>query len=414
MAADLDLRCIAEGVETVAQRRMLKFLQCHLVQGFLYSQAVPADDFARAPDRAGDPGGRPRRRLAAGLGSGTFPCMRTRTVESRRDRMEMATEAGYPKVSLGSVLAGVLVAYGAFAIMAAIAGGILNAIGVDTRSLSTNDWREYGIATGAAAALSLFLSYLFGGYVAGRMARRAGALNGALVFLFGILLVAGLAAAVGTQADGDAVISNLRSMGVPTSGEEYAAIGTFAGLGAIVAMLARLDPRRHLGRALARQARWPGRSTRPSGPSATRRSSTTASGPPRSVGPVATSPPTQRHHDHARSTSATPAPPSTTTSCPSAPGRCTSARQQRPQGGGGVGSASEQPPPERRGLGPEAGAAERGELQVAHRVDGVAVDPHLEVEVRARRVAGRPAVPDHLLLWPPWPPRSPTRRLRWP
>ena len=151
--------------------------------------------------------------------------------------MELATEAGYPKVSLGSVLAGVLVAYGAFAILAAIAGGVLNAIGVDTRSLSTNDWREYGIATGAAAALSLFLAYLFGGYVAGRMARRAGALNGALVFLFGILLVAGVAGAIGTQADGDAVVSNLRSMGVPTSGEEYAAIGTFAGLGAIIAML---------------------------------------------------------------------------------------------------------------------------------------------------------------------------------
>lgn len=151
--------------------------------------------------------------------------------------MELATEAGYPKVSLGSVLAGVLVAYGAFAILAAIAGGILNAAGVETGSLSTNDWREYGIATGAAAAISLFLAYLFGGYVAGRMARRAGALNGALVFLFGILLVAGIAAAIGTQADGDAVVSNLRSMGVPTSGEEYAAIGTFAGLGAIVAML---------------------------------------------------------------------------------------------------------------------------------------------------------------------------------
>ena len=50
--------------------------------------------------------------------------------------MELATEAGYSKVSLGSVLAGVLVAYGAFAIIAAIAGGILTAIGVDTESLS--------------------------------------------------------------------------------------------------------------------------------------------------------------------------------------------------------------------------------------------------------------------------------------
>ena len=47
MASELDLRCIAEGVETVAQRRMLKFLGCHLVQGFLYSKAVPADDFTQ-------------------------------------------------------------------------------------------------------------------------------------------------------------------------------------------------------------------------------------------------------------------------------------------------------------------------------------------------------------------------------
>jgi EAL domain-containing protein (putative c-di-GMP-specific phosphodiesterase class I) len=46
MAADLHLRCIAEGVETVSQRRMLKFLQCHLVQGHLYSKAVSAEDFA--------------------------------------------------------------------------------------------------------------------------------------------------------------------------------------------------------------------------------------------------------------------------------------------------------------------------------------------------------------------------------
>jgi diguanylate cyclase (GGDEF)-like protein len=46
MASELRLRCIAEGVETVSQRRMLKFLQCHLVQGHLYSKAVSADDFA--------------------------------------------------------------------------------------------------------------------------------------------------------------------------------------------------------------------------------------------------------------------------------------------------------------------------------------------------------------------------------
>jgi len=160
-----------------------------------------------------------------------------RTVENRRDRMEIAHEAGYPKISFVSVLAGVLVSYGAFAILAGLTGAVLTAMGVDTEALSDNDWRQLGIGTGIGVAVSLFLSYLFGGYVAGRMARRAGAMNGLLVFVLGILLAAGVGAAIGSQADGDALMSNLRSIGVPTSGEEYAAIGTFAGLGALAAML---------------------------------------------------------------------------------------------------------------------------------------------------------------------------------
>ena len=160
-----------------------------------------------------------------------------RTVENRRDRMEIAHEAGYPKISFVSVLAGVLVSYGAFAILAGLTGAVLTAMGVDTEALSDNDWRQLGIGTGIGVALSLFLAYLFGGYVAGRMARRAGAMNGLLVFVLGILLAAGVGAAIGSQADGDALMSNLRSIGVPTSGEEYAAIGTFAGLGALAAML---------------------------------------------------------------------------------------------------------------------------------------------------------------------------------
>jgi EAL domain-containing protein (putative c-di-GMP-specific phosphodiesterase class I) len=42
MASDLHLRCIAEGVETREQRKVLRFLQCHLVQGYLYSRPLPA------------------------------------------------------------------------------------------------------------------------------------------------------------------------------------------------------------------------------------------------------------------------------------------------------------------------------------------------------------------------------------
>ena len=162
---------------------------------------------------------------------------RNRSVENRRDRMELANEAGYSKISIGSVLAGVLVAYGAFAILAAITGAVLSAVGVDVRALSDNDWRELGIGSGIAVVVSLLLSYLFGGYVAGRMARRAGAANGLLVFVLGLLVAAGVGAAVGSQADAEGILDNLRSIGVPTSGAEYSAIGTFAGIGSLLAML---------------------------------------------------------------------------------------------------------------------------------------------------------------------------------
>ncbi|MBW3614824.1 MAG: TIGR04086 family membrane protein [Actinobacteria bacterium] len=162
---------------------------------------------------------------------------RQRAVENRRDRLELAQEAGLGSASFVSILAGVLVAYGAFAVIAAIVGAVLGAIGFDTTEIGTNDWRQLGIGSGIAVGLSLFLAYLFGGYVAGRMARRAGAVNGLLVFVLGILVAGGIGAAIGVQADTDALTANLRSIGVPTTASEWSAIGTAAGLGALVAML---------------------------------------------------------------------------------------------------------------------------------------------------------------------------------
>lgn len=158
-------------------------------------------------------------------------------IETRRDRRALADEAGMGPFSLPSVLAGVLVGYGAFGVVAAITAGVLNAIGVDTTELTDNDWRQLGIGGAAAVCFVLFLSWFFGGYVAGRMARRAGAMNGLLVFVFGILVAAGVGAVVGTQADSEVVMDNLRSFGIPTSGEEWTAIGSIAGICAVVSML---------------------------------------------------------------------------------------------------------------------------------------------------------------------------------
>ncbi len=156
--------------------------------------------------------------------------------ESPRDRTALAREAGLGRLSLPSVLAGVLVAYGAFAVLAALVGAAAAAIGLNT-DLAGNDWATLGVGSAIAVAVVLLVAYLFGGYVAGRMARRAGLLNGLAVFVLAVVLVAAVAAIAASQADTTAVQANLRSLGIPTTGTEWGKVGTVAGIGSLAAML---------------------------------------------------------------------------------------------------------------------------------------------------------------------------------
>jgi hypothetical protein len=63
------------------------------------------------------------------------------------------------------------------------------------------------------------------------------------VFVLAILVPAILAAILSSQADqvdpnaGSTALGNLRSIGIPTSGDEWAQIGTIVGLGSLLAML---------------------------------------------------------------------------------------------------------------------------------------------------------------------------------
>jgi hypothetical protein len=82
-----------------------------------------------------------------------------------------------------------------------------------------------------------FVAYLFGGYVAGRMARRAGVVNGLAVFALAVLLVVVVGAIVASQTDTEAVQANLRSLGLPITATEWARIGSVAGIGTLVGML---------------------------------------------------------------------------------------------------------------------------------------------------------------------------------
>jgi hypothetical protein len=156
--------------------------------------------------------------------------------ESPQDRASLAREAGLGRLSFPSILAGVLVAYGAFAMLAALVGTVAAAIGLNT-DLNRNDWATLGMGSAIAVAMVLLVAYLFGGYVAGRMSRRAGLLNGLAVFLLALVLVAVVAAIAASQADAEAIRSNLRSLGIPTTDTEWGKAGTVAGLASLAAML---------------------------------------------------------------------------------------------------------------------------------------------------------------------------------
>jgi hypothetical protein len=156
--------------------------------------------------------------------------------ESPRDRKRLARQAGLRRLSFISALAGVLVAYGAFALLAALVGAVAVALGLDTE-LASNDWTTFGRGSAVTVTVVAFVAYLFGGYVAGRMARRAGLVNGLAVFALAVLLVVVVGAIVASQADTEAVQANLRSLGLPITAAEWARIGTVAGIGTLVGML---------------------------------------------------------------------------------------------------------------------------------------------------------------------------------
>ncbi len=54
MAHSFDMRVIAEGVENLNQRRILRERHCDMVQGYLYSPALPADQFLEWASRYGE------------------------------------------------------------------------------------------------------------------------------------------------------------------------------------------------------------------------------------------------------------------------------------------------------------------------------------------------------------------------
>jgi hypothetical protein len=165
--------------------------------------------------------------------------MVTRRNEVERDNRMPLARGG---ISTWSILTGVVVALGSFVLLSAIAAGILVATGVSAEDVSGGNLAEVGIVGGIVLAVAWFLSYLWGGYTAGRMARGKGWLNGLLVPIVAILLLliaGGIAAALGAdelnlQNPLPISTSNAADYGVPIGIATLVAIFLGAILGGIL------------------------------------------------------------------------------------------------------------------------------------------------------------------------------------
>ena len=139
-------------------------------------------------------------------------------------------------VSGGAILTGVVVAFGAMFLLSALVGGVLTAMGINQAEITTGEAVDAGIGAGIALVVAQFLSYLWGGYTAGRMGRGAGFTNGLLVPIVAILvavLVGAVAAALGATANLNLPFTTNR---LPLENDYLVNWGVGIGIASLVAM----------------------------------------------------------------------------------------------------------------------------------------------------------------------------------
>ena len=140
-------------------------------------------------------------------------------------------------IKWGAAFFGWLSANGLAVLLVALlsAGGVALGLaqGVDSADEAADQASTLGIGGGIAVLVVLFLAYLAGGYVAGRMSRFDGARQGLAVWIIGLLVVLLLAAAGGILGSQYNVLQPLNLPRIPI--DEGTA--TTAGIVTLVAIL---------------------------------------------------------------------------------------------------------------------------------------------------------------------------------
>jgi hypothetical protein len=164
--------------------------------------------------------------------------MATTAVERPKTRSDLAQLAGRGPFSFISMLAGVLVGYAMSALLIGGAAAVLVHNGSKTDL--TEGWDKLGTKGGLLLGGLLFVSYLVGGYVAGRMAWRRGWLHGLAIFAGSIVIVGAVALLVRRLAkpdDVEKITDAFRSFGIPTTRDEWRNVDSVVGLASLVGML---------------------------------------------------------------------------------------------------------------------------------------------------------------------------------
>lgn len=133
--------------------------------------------------------------------------------DDTRDEIRAAERREFGGMRFGSAFFGWLTATGLGVLLTALVAAILTALGLSAEDVGDGVARvvDLGIAGAIAIAVVVFIAYFAGGYVAGRMARFSGAIQGFAVWLWAIIiafLTAGLAFLFGDRFD---FLSNLQA-----------------------------------------------------------------------------------------------------------------------------------------------------------------------------------------------------------
>jgi hypothetical protein len=158
------------------------------------------------------------------------------TKGAARDAVE-AQRARHGGLKWGAAFFGWLSANGLAVLLIALlsAAGVAVGLtqGVPTADQATAQASSIGLAGGIALLVILFLAYLAGGYVAGRMARFNGIKQGVAVWVIGLLVVLALAALALVAGSQYNVLQQLNLPRIPIS----EGTATTAGIISLVAIL---------------------------------------------------------------------------------------------------------------------------------------------------------------------------------